>query len=78
MLSEPVFRWEVAFVLFSKKNPYNVMKGVTVLVNEGRNETPIISEVIRFDFGVNQIIETVSFLFLLTHIGLNFNEKVLE
>ena len=29
-------------------------------------------------FGVKQIIYSLSFLFLLTHIGLSLNEKVLE
>ena len=28
--------------------------------------------------GVKKIIDSLSFLFLLTHIGINFNEKVLE
>ena len=28
--------------------------------------------------GVKQIIDSLSFLFLLTYIGLNFNEKMLE
>ena len=30
------------------------------------------------DFGVKQNIDSLWFLFLLTHVGLNFNEKVLE
>ena len=31
-----------------------------------------------FGFGVKQILDSLSFLYLLTHTGLNFNEKVLE
>ena len=41
-------------------------------------ETPIISGNFWLGFGVKQIIDSLSFLFLLTYIGLNFNEKVLE
>ena len=29
-------------------------------------------------FGVKKVIDSLSFLSLLTHIGLNFNEKVVE
>ena len=35
-------------------------------------------EIFSAGFGVKQIIDTLSFLFLLTDIVLNFNEKVLE
>ena len=30
VLSEPIFEWEIAFVLFSKTPPYSVIKGVKV------------------------------------------------
>ena len=40
----------------------------------GLKETTIISEIFWLGFGVNQIIDSLSFLFLRTHIRLNFHE----
>ena len=41
-------------------------------------ETLLILEFFQLDFGVKHMIDSLSFLFLLTHIGLNFNKQCLN
>ena len=75
-ISEPIFGWEVAFDLFSK-TLHSVIKRSGL--DGCHKETPVISEILFLvGFGVKKIMDSLSFLFLLTHIGPNFNEKELE
>ena len=48
------------------------------MLDGGHKETPIITKTFWLGFGVRQIVDILLFLFLLTHIGQNFKEKVLE
>ena len=67
-----------SFICFFFFNvPYSVIKGGGVKsgLDGSYKETPII---LRILFGVKQIIDSLLLLFLLTHIGQNFKEKVFE
>ena len=59
---------------FSLKNSFSVKKISFALYSIDKEA----SDFFLLGFGVKHIIDSLSFLFLLTHIGLNFNEKVLE
>ena len=45
---------------------------------DARKKLQLFQKSFGLGFNVKQIIDSLLFLFLLTHIGLNFNEKVLE
>ena len=67
VLSEPIFGWEVPFVLFSKTPYIAQSKGLRSGLEGVHKETPIILEVFGLGSGVKKIIGSLSFLSLLTN-----------
>ena len=62
-----------------KNAPYSVIKGAKLLaLIEAMKKFELFWKFFWLGFSFKQIIDSLSFLILLTHIGLKFSEKVLK